>query len=86
MVSAGLVPFSGSMLTGEIGSATIVLIADGDANVASTAHGYMPHNAYRSILSDSDVVVSCGGLCHMLGIALRQTEPNRLRASSADHP
>jgi RimJ/RimL family protein N-acetyltransferase len=46
MASAGLVPFSGSMLTGEIGSATTIAITDSDANVVSSAHGYMPHNAY----------------------------------------
>ncbi|MGO4138471.1 GNAT family N-acetyltransferase [Rhizobium brockwellii] len=46
MASAGLVPFSGSMLTGEIASATTIAITDADANVVSTAHGYMPHNAY----------------------------------------
>jgi GNAT superfamily N-acetyltransferase len=46
MANAGLVPFSGSMLTGEIGSATTIAIANADANVVSTAHGYMPHNAH----------------------------------------
>lgn len=46
MDNAGLVPFSGSMLTGEIGNAATIAIADTDANVISTAHGYMPHNAF----------------------------------------
>lgn len=46
MAGAGLVPFSGSMLTGAIGNATTVLIGDAEGNVAACAHGYMPHNAY----------------------------------------
>lgn len=46
MAGAGLVPFSGSMLTGAVGSATTVLIGDAEGNVAACAHGYMPHNAY----------------------------------------
>lgn len=46
MAGAGLVPFSGSMLTGAIGSATTVVIGDTEGNVAACAHGYMPHNVY----------------------------------------
>lgn len=45
MASAGLVPFSGSMLTGEIGSSVTIIIGD-RAGVVATAHGYMPHNAF----------------------------------------
>lgn len=46
MASAGLVPFSGSLLTGRVGRATTVLIGDAEGNLAACAHGYMPHNAY----------------------------------------
>jgi hypothetical protein len=46
MSAAGVVPFSGSMLTGVIGSATTVAVGDRYGNVVATAHGYLPHNAY----------------------------------------
>lgn len=45
MASAGLVPFSGSMLTGKIGRSVTIIIGD-EAGVVATAHGYMPHNAF----------------------------------------
>lgn len=45
MASAGLVPFSGSMLTGKIGRSVTTIIGD-EAGVVATAHGYMPHNAF----------------------------------------
>jgi hypothetical protein len=46
MASVGLVPFSGSMLTGEIGRSVTMVIGDDDARVVATAHGYMPHNTF----------------------------------------
>lgn len=46
MASAGVVPFSGSMLVGAIGPATTVAIGDGEGNVVAAAHGYLPHNNY----------------------------------------
>ena len=46
MGSAGIVPFSGSLLTGAVGPATTVAIGDRDGNVVAAAHGYLPHNAY----------------------------------------
>lgn len=46
MAAAGVVPFSGSLLTGAIGSATTVAIGDRDGLVAAAAHGYLPHNAH----------------------------------------
>jgi hypothetical protein len=46
MAGAGLVPFSGSMLTGAGGGATTIMIGDAQGNVAACAHGYMPHNGY----------------------------------------
>jgi hypothetical protein len=45
MDGAGIVPFSGSMLTGACGPATTVSVRDGDSVVAA-AHGYLPHNAF----------------------------------------
>jgi hypothetical protein len=45
MASAGLVPFSGSMLIGQIGPSATIAIGNADAEVVATAHGYMPHNA-----------------------------------------
>lgn len=45
MANAGLVPFSGSMLTREIGRSVTIIIGD-RAGVVATAHGYMPHNAF----------------------------------------
>jgi len=51
MASSGVVPFSGSFLTGAIGPAVTSAVGDGEGNVVAVAHGYMPHNAhspYRS--------------------------------------
>lgn len=45
MAAAGVVPFSGSMLTGAVGRATTVAVGDRDGNVVAAAHGYLPHNA-----------------------------------------
>jgi hypothetical protein len=45
MAAGGVVPFSGSMLTGAIGSAATVAILDPSGAPAAVAHAYMPHNA-----------------------------------------
>jgi len=46
MAASGIVPFSGSMLTGRIGPATTVAVADGAGSVVAAAHGYLPHNRF----------------------------------------
>jgi RimJ/RimL family protein N-acetyltransferase len=46
MASAGVVPFSGSMLAGSFGPATTVAVGDRVGNVVAAAHGYLPHNSY----------------------------------------
>lgn len=46
MSEVGVVPFSGSMLTGDLGSATTVAFGELDRAVLATAHGYLPHNAF----------------------------------------
>jgi RimJ/RimL family protein N-acetyltransferase len=46
MASNGIAPFSGSMLVGEFGPATTVIILDGRGEVAAAAHGYFPHNSH----------------------------------------
>ena len=46
MAAAGVVPFSGSFLTGACGPATTVAVGDEDGNVVATAHAYLPHNAH----------------------------------------
>jgi RimJ/RimL family protein N-acetyltransferase len=45
MGAAGIVPFSGSFLTGAIGPAATVAVGDRDGNVVAAAHGYLPHNS-----------------------------------------
>jgi RimJ/RimL family protein N-acetyltransferase len=46
MADAGLVPFSGSMLAGELGPTALVVIGDAVGNIVASAFGYMPHNAH----------------------------------------
>jgi len=46
MVANGVVPFSGSMLTGAFGPVTTVVILDEQGEVAAAAHGYLPHNKF----------------------------------------
>lgn len=46
MGAAGIVPFSGSMLTGAFCPATTVAVGDAGGSVVAAAHGYLPHNAY----------------------------------------
>lgn len=48
MASAGVVPFSGSMLVGALGPATTVALGDGNGAVVAAAHGYLPHNAHSA--------------------------------------
>ncbi|WP_037547683.1 GNAT family N-acetyltransferase [Stappia stellulata] len=45
MSAAGVVPFSGSMLSGDVGPAITVALADGAGTIAASAHAYLPHNA-----------------------------------------
>ena len=46
MASAGLVPFSGSLLIGAIGPSTTIVVRGPEGSIAACAHGYMPHNAH----------------------------------------
>ncbi|MET4632398.1 GNAT family N-acetyltransferase [Kaistia defluvii] len=46
MNAAGVVPFSGSLLTGALGPATTVVIGDGRGKIVAAAHCYLPHNAH----------------------------------------
>jgi len=46
MVANGVVPFSGSMLTGVFGPVTTVVVQDEQGDVAAAAHGYLPHNKF----------------------------------------
>lgn len=46
MSAAGVVPFSGSLLTGAFGPATTLAVGDLKRNVVAAAHGYLPHNAH----------------------------------------
>lgn len=45
MHAAGVIPFSGSLLTGAFGPATTIAIGADDGSVVAAAHGYLPHNA-----------------------------------------
>ena len=45
-VDNGVVPFSGSMLTGVFGPVTTVVILDEQDEIAAAAHGYLPHNKF----------------------------------------
>lgn len=45
MAAAGIVPFSGALLTGALGPATTVAVGDRAGNVVAVAHGYLPHNS-----------------------------------------
>ena len=46
MGSAGVFPFSGSLLVGALGPATTVAVGDAGGRVVAAAHGYMPHNEH----------------------------------------
>ena len=43
---SGIVPFSGSFLTGGFGPSTTVSVGDENGNTVSVAHGYLPHNRH----------------------------------------
>lgn len=46
MGAAGVVPFSGSLLTGALGSATTMAVGDENGKIVATSHAYMPHSAH----------------------------------------
>jgi hypothetical protein len=46
MGSAGIVPFSGSLLVGAFGPATTVAVLDERQEPVAVAHAYMPHNGF----------------------------------------
>jgi hypothetical protein len=46
MGSAGVFPFSGSLLVGALGPATTVAVGDASGRIVAAAHGYMPHNEH----------------------------------------
>jgi hypothetical protein len=48
MGAAGVVPFSGSLLTGALGPAVTVAVGAGSSEIVAAAHGYLPHNAYSA--------------------------------------
>lgn len=48
MGSAGIVPFSGSLLVGDLGPASTVAVGDESGRVVAAAHGYLPHNAHSA--------------------------------------
>jgi RimJ/RimL family protein N-acetyltransferase len=47
MADAGVVPFSGSLLTGRLGPATTVVVGDSTGAMVAAAHGHLPHNSFR---------------------------------------
>lgn len=46
MATAGIVPFSGSLLVGALGPATTAAVGTGNGTIVAAAHGYLPHNAH----------------------------------------
>ena len=46
MSDAGVVPFSGSLLTGRLGPATTVVVGDSTGAIMAAAHGHLPHNSF----------------------------------------
>jgi len=46
MSECGVVPFSGSLLTGQIGTGTLSAVRDETGAIAAVAYGYFPHNAF----------------------------------------
>jgi hypothetical protein len=45
MAGAGVVPFSGSLLTGRLGPATTVVVGNGSGTLVAAADSYLPHNS-----------------------------------------
>ncbi len=48
MGSAGVVPFSGSLLAGALGRATTVAVADANGAIVACAFAHRPHNAWSA--------------------------------------
>ena len=48
MGTAGVVPFSGSLLAGALGRATTVVVGEANGTIAACAFGHLPHNAYSA--------------------------------------
>lgn len=48
MIGAGVVPFSGSFLTGAFGPVATVALGDEAGNIVAAAHGYLPHKSYSN--------------------------------------
>ncbi len=48
MSTGGVVPFSGSFLTGALGPAATVALADASGAVVAAAHGHFPHNEHSA--------------------------------------
>ncbi len=48
MGTAGVVPFSGSLLAGALGRATTVAIGNANGTIDACAFGHLPHNAYSA--------------------------------------
>lgn len=46
MGTAGVVPFSGSLLVGALGPAITTVLGDRNGAIVAAAHGYLPHNAH----------------------------------------
>jgi len=46
MATAGVVPFSGSLLSGALGPAVTLAVGNSNGDVVATAHCYRPHNAH----------------------------------------
>ena len=44
LLANGVVPFSGSMLVGEIGPSATIVLGDGAGAIAAVAYTYLPHN------------------------------------------
>jgi RimJ/RimL family protein N-acetyltransferase len=46
LAANGIAPFSGSMLVGDLGPVTTVVVVDQHEEIAAVAHGYLPHNEF----------------------------------------
>jgi hypothetical protein len=69
MVDCGIVPFSGSLLVGQVGPAVTVALADRHGEVAATAHCYLPHNEHSSHHRYAwGGLVAVSGACRGLGL------------------
>ncbi len=50
IASTGVVPFSGSFLTGECGAAATVVVGTDAGHPVAAAHAYLPHNSHSPYL------------------------------------